>query len=64
MSNRLAQVAGHLSNNYPKGLLKDEVVIVTGELRALELELEFPDLANSGVLEGAAQVGIKYSKAN
>jgi len=35
MSGRLAQVAGHLSNNHPKGLLKDEVVIITGAAQGI-----------------------------
>lgn len=30
MADRLKQVASHLTNSYPQGLLKDEVVIVTG----------------------------------
>ena len=30
MADRLSQVAGHLSNTYGRGLLKDEVAIITG----------------------------------
>lgn len=35
MSDRLKQVASHLTNSYPKGLLAGEVVIVTGVLSCL-----------------------------
>lgn len=31
MANRLAQVSGHLSNAYGRGLLSGEVAIITGE---------------------------------
>lgn len=30
MADRLKQVSGHLTNSYPRGLLKDEVAIITG----------------------------------
>lgn len=33
MADRLAQVAGHLSNNYGRGLLAGEVAIITGTCR-------------------------------
>lgn len=35
MSERLAQVAGHLTNSYGRGLLHDEVVIVTGAAQGI-----------------------------
>lgn len=31
MSNRLAQVSGHVTNTYGRGLLAGEVAIITGE---------------------------------
>lgn len=31
MADRLSQVAGHLSNSHSRGLLADEVAIVTGK---------------------------------
>jgi len=35
MADRLKQVASHLTNSYPQGLLKDEVVIVTGAAQGI-----------------------------
>ena len=34
MADRLAQVSGHLTNTYGRGLLVGEVAIITGELLA------------------------------
>ena len=31
MAQRLAQISGHLSDTYPRGLLAGEVAIITGE---------------------------------
>lgn len=36
---RLSQVSGHLSGNYPRGLLKDEVAIITGTSAGASLTL-------------------------
>jgi 3-oxoacyl-[acyl-carrier protein] reductase len=35
MANRLAQISGHISNTHSRGLLADEVVIVTGALMSI-----------------------------
>ena len=51
MADRLKQISGHLTASRPQGLLKDEVVIVTGKVHASG-RLSFTDRA----LLGAAQV--------
>ena len=49
MADRLAQVAGHLSGSYPRGLLAGEVAIITGTSPCSSC---FPGaLASSGSLE-------------